>query len=247
MLSTVLPPVEKTPVGQHPYIIRLLKGVFNSRPPKVKLLPEWDLLKVLDMLQKSPFEPINKSDLKFVTWKTIFLIAITTFRRCSDLQSLRIGEGNVSVLHTGVFFIRHGLSKQDRPGHMGSKIFVPGFKENKLLDPKRALFHYLKMTDKFRCVDRSESKLFLSLNRPHNPVSCQTISNWIVSTIQLAYDDKKKGVKAHSTRAIGPSWALFKGSSMKAIMEAADWSRESTFVKFYLRNLDTNLNFLLSN
>jgi hypothetical protein len=27
MLSTVLPPVEKIPIGQHPYIIRLLKGV----------------------------------------------------------------------------------------------------------------------------------------------------------------------------------------------------------------------------
>ena len=29
MLSSVLPPVENKPVGQHPYIIRLLKGVFN--------------------------------------------------------------------------------------------------------------------------------------------------------------------------------------------------------------------------
>ena len=43
MLSSVLPPIDKVPIGQHPYIIRLLKGVFNSRPPKVKLLPDWDL------------------------------------------------------------------------------------------------------------------------------------------------------------------------------------------------------------
>ena len=43
MLSAVLPHYENVTIGQHPHIIRLLKGVFNSRPPKVKLLPEWDL------------------------------------------------------------------------------------------------------------------------------------------------------------------------------------------------------------
>lgn len=79
------------------------------------------------MLQKSPFEPMKNSVLKYVTWKTIFLFAITTFRRCSDLQALGIGDGNISVHSTGVFFIREGLSKQDRPGHNGSKIFVPNF------------------------------------------------------------------------------------------------------------------------
>ena len=83
--------------------------------------------------------------------------------------------------------------------------------------------------------------MFLSVNNPHKPVTCQTISIWIVSTIQMAYSDKKKAVKAQSTRAIGPSWALFKGSSMKTIMESADWSRESTFIKFYLRNLEPNV------
>ena len=240
MLSTVLPPVEKIPIGQHPYIVRLLKGVFNSRPPKVKLLPEWDLNKVLDNLQKSPFEPMKKADLKYVTWKTVFLIAITTFRRCSDLQALRLGDGNISVHSRGVFFIRDGLAKQDRPGHFGAKIFVPAFNDEKLLDPKRALTYYLKKTDCFRGEDRQDSKLFLATNSPHNPVSSQTISNWIVSTIQLCYNCKKS-VKAHSTRAIGPSWALYKGASMKSILEAADWSRESTFTRFYLRNLDPSV------
>ena len=36
MLSAVLPHYENVTIGQHPHIIRLLKGVFNSRPPKVK-------------------------------------------------------------------------------------------------------------------------------------------------------------------------------------------------------------------
>ncbi|XP_063411223.1 uncharacterized protein LOC134694156 [Mytilus trossulus] len=90
MLSSLLSPIDNVPIGQHPYIIRLLRGVFNSRPPKVNLVPEWDLQKVLDMLQKSPFEPLLKADIKCLTYKVVFLTAITTFRRCSDLQALRI-------------------------------------------------------------------------------------------------------------------------------------------------------------
>lgn len=72
MLSSVLSPVGKISVGQHPYIIRFLKGVFNSRPPKVKLVHEWDLPKVLQMLQSAPFEPIANASLKHLTFKTIF-------------------------------------------------------------------------------------------------------------------------------------------------------------------------------
>lgn len=99
-----------------------------------------------------------------------------------------------------------------------------------------------KRTEEFRQKEdgSDEPRLFLSLVKPHKPVSKQTIANWIVQTIKMAYDGNIN-VNAHSTRAIGPSWALFKGSTMKTIMEAADWSNESTFTKFYLRNVDMNI------
>ncbi|CAC5426474.1 unnamed protein product [Mytilus coruscus] len=212
--------------------------VFNSRPPKVKLVPEWDLHKILDMLQKSPFEPLREAEIKFVTYKVIFLTAITTFRRCSDLQALRIGEGFVNVQSRGITFLRPGLSKQDRQNHYGSKIFVPCFKDNKKLDPKRAIAIYLKRTEKVR---KDEGKLFLSLVKPFKPVSSQTIARWIVNTIKMAYGEDDFKVNAHSTRAIGPSWALFNGASMKSILESADWSTDTTFTKFYFRNVDVKV------
>ena len=84
-------------MGKHSFIIRLLKGVFNSRPPVNKIVPEWNLLIVFQVLKECPFEPMNKAPLKFVMWKTVFLIAITTFRHCGVLQSLTLGEENVSV------------------------------------------------------------------------------------------------------------------------------------------------------
>ena len=236
MLSVVLSPADGMPVGQHPDILRLLKGVFNSRPPEKRLMPEWDLKKVLDFLLGSLFEPISKVSLKYLTLKSVFLAAISTFRRCSDLQALRIDEGFMSIVPEGIIFIRDGLSKQDRPGHIGTKIFIPAFSRNVKLDPKRAIQMYLKKTEQFR---NDENRLFLSFNKPHKAVTSQTISSWIVSVLKQAYNDSDLKVKAHSTRTIGSSWALFKGASLSSILEAADWSRDSTFKKFYYRQLNS--------
>ena len=242
MLSAVLPPVQNCPVGQHPHISRLIKGVFHSRPPKTKLLPEWDLEIVLKALENKPFEPLNEASLKFVTLKTVFLTAITTFRRCSDLQSLRIDHESMKIQEKGITFIRHGLSKQDRQSHFGIKIHVPHFPERELLDPKRAINIYLDKTKNSRqkLEPSDKVKLFLAINEPHKPVATVTISNWIVQAIKTAYSDESLKVTAHSTRAIAPSWALYKGASTKSILDAADWSSESTFVKFYLRDLDSD-------
>ena len=44
-------------------------------------------------------------------------MAITTFRRCSDLQALRIDEHLKRIQEQGITFIRHGLAKQDREKH----------------------------------------------------------------------------------------------------------------------------------
>ena len=240
MLSSVLQPIDNIPVGQHPYIIRLLKGTFNSRPPRVKLLPEWDLRLILKLLKKPPFEPLWLAPLKYLTWKSVFLVAITTFRRSSDIQALMLGGGNVSMQNRAITFIRQGLSKSDRPRHVNSKIVVPAFSEDKLLDPVRVLKCYLKRTKKFRNFGQDQAKmgLFLSFMEPHKPVTSQTIAKWLVRVIKLAYEDSGTKVKGHSTRAIGPSWALYNGASMSSILDAADWSKESTFVRFYLRDLN---------
>lgn len=106
----------------------------------------------------------------------------------------------------------------------------------KKLDPARVLKFYLKKTKEFR--NEENSGLFLSINQPHTTVTSQTISKWLVKIIKLAYSDSEIKIRGHSTRAIGSSWALYNGASMKNILEAADWTKESTFVKFYLRDVN---------
>lgn len=55
--------------------------------------------------------------------------------------------------------------------------------------------------------------------------------------ISLAYSSKSlvppSGIRAHSTRGISTSWALFKGVTIQDICEVASWSSPLTFARFY--------------
>jgi hypothetical protein len=62
---------------------KLIKGIFNSNPILKPLLPNWDLTSVLWRLCDPPFEPFLSCDVKFLTWKTVFLIALATASRVS--------------------------------------------------------------------------------------------------------------------------------------------------------------------
>ena len=83
----------------------------------------------------------------------------------------------------------------------------------------------------------TKQQFFLGLNEPHRPVSVQTIASWIVQTLRITLADQTLKVKAHSTRAVASSFVLFKGASLESILSSADWSRASTFVQFYLRDV----------
>ncbi len=43
MLSVTLEPIVSTPVGQHPLVIRLLKGCYNQNPPLPRYATLWDI------------------------------------------------------------------------------------------------------------------------------------------------------------------------------------------------------------
>ena len=74
--------------------------------------------------------------------------------------------------------------------------------------------------------------LFVSFIEPHAPVSSATISRWLKSILALAGVDTAS-FQGHSVRSPASSTAKKLGVSSTEIMKVADWSRESTFLKFY--------------
>ncbi len=72
--------------------------------------------------------------------------------------------------------------------------------------------------------------------------SKHTISHWVRDVILLAYEvcglPSPPDIRAHSTRGVASSTALFRGVPLEDICMAAEWSSPHTFVRFY--NLDVN-------
>ena len=70
--------------------------------------------------------------------------------------------------------------------------------------------------------------------KPHNPVTSPTIARWIRTILSKAGIDTDT-FKAQSTRSAAVSTAASIGLTTNDILNAADWSSESVFRKFYYR------------
>ena len=239
MLSNMIGKTDGFKVGEHPRVIRLLKGIFHSKPPKKSLVPEWDLRLVLNYLKGTTFEPIDSVDPKLVTLKFAFLLAVTTARRVSDLSYLGIGT-HCRILPDSVTFLPTRLAKADDPSHFMTPVVVSSYDQDVTLCVIRTLKAYLSITQDRR-QGRNPNALLRTLVQPYNPATPQTISRWLVQVIRQAHEDagqcRPHRLRAHSVRAIAPSWAGKQGASLAHIMQAADWRRVPTFAKFYLRDL----------
>lgn len=73
-------------------IVRFFRAMAKIRPGPLISFPKWNLSLVLQGLTKSPFEPIEEASLRFLTLKTILLVAVTSGRRICEIQALSTQE-----------------------------------------------------------------------------------------------------------------------------------------------------------
>ena len=78
------------------------------------------------------------------------------------------------------------------------------------------------------------SYLFISLIKPYKQVTSSTIARWIKSILAKSGIDTNI-FKAHSVRGASTSAAADAGVTTNDILNAADWSNDSVFQKFYYR------------
>lgn len=117
-IATVHRGWSKSTVSLEKSLSDLIKGIFNSNPSIKPLLPNWDLPSVLWALTKHPFEPIESIDLKFLTWKTVFLVALASAARVSEIHALSIKESNYREESAGIRLLPNWqfLAKTQRLG-----------------------------------------------------------------------------------------------------------------------------------
>ncbi|KAI2646170.1 ORF V: Enzymatic polyprotein [Labeo rohita] len=77
-------------VGRNPLVTRFLRGALRLRPPVRPRVPTWDLSVVLEALCRPPFEPVEEISDRFLTIKTVLLLALSSLKRVGDLQALSV-------------------------------------------------------------------------------------------------------------------------------------------------------------
>ncbi|KAL0148244.1 hypothetical protein M9458_056476 [Cirrhinus mrigala] len=237
-----------TTVGQHPLIRRFMKGAHRSLPVTRRAVPGWDLSLVLEALSQQPFEPLGDIPLKLLSFKTALLLALASAKRVSDLHALSVHPPSTKFSLNGEkVYLRPNQAFMPKcfPAFMCEVLVLSAFhlppfssEEDQRLNalcPVHARRVYIDRTSLFRRSDQ----LFISWALPNtgNPISKQHLSHWLVEAISLAYESKgvlpPEGLKAHFTRGMATSWALFKGVSLQDICVAASWASPHTFIRYY--------------
>ncbi|XP_073687910.1 uncharacterized protein [Garra rufa] len=240
---------EGVSVGRHPLIGRFMKGVRRLRPVSKRLVPSWDLSMVLNALTQTPFEPLESVHIKFLSLKTVLLLALASAKRVGELHALSVhqtclkfspDDSKVTLLPNPAFVPKVSDSAYNCSALELRAFYPPPFsseEERKLhtLCPVRALRFYVNRTQSFRKND--QLLVSWATHCKGKPISSQRLSHWMVEAIELAYTSMglqaPEGLHAHSTRGISTSWALFKGISVGDICAAASWASPHTFIRFY--------------
>ena len=217
-------------IGKHPMMAKFMKGVFSLRPPEPKYFVTWDVRQVLDFLKT--WSPAESLSLKQLTLKLVMLAALITAARSSSVNKMNLCFRYFKP--HGVLFKVPGLTKCAGPKRPLQNLFLASFPPDRRLCFVNYLKQYEKVTKNLRQkTENTQNLLFISYVKPHKPVTSATIARWVKTVLSLAGID---GVfTAHSTRGASASAAARAGVALSDIMEAADWSRESTFKKFYHR------------
>ena len=243
-ISTTLKQMGRPSFSDDPLLKDVVQGKSLKEARSPKRFPAWDIFPVLKALRLHPFEPIDNCELRFLSFKTAFLTALASGRRCSAIHALAFRgvatepDGAISLR-----FIPEFLAKNQPVGVQAKPIVIKSLAsvlcnddEDITLCPVRALKTQFLRTP-------AKRRLFVSFREDkRSDISSPTISRWIKSVIRIAYStstvDKEPGsLRAHEVRAWAASLAWANNTSMTAILEAGYWFSQATFLQYYLRDV----------
>ena len=87
-LSCILYTDSGSPIGQHPLIIRFMKGVFEKRPALPRNMVTWDTNIVLNHVKS--LSPVKDLSLKNLTFKTVTMAALLSAQRSQTIHLLSL-------------------------------------------------------------------------------------------------------------------------------------------------------------
>ena len=197
-------------------LTRLLDSFHRDKPKGRRGVPTWNLSLVLHQLTQPPFEPLRKASLKHLTFKTVFLLALGSGKRRSEIhawvhRNIRLQEdwSNVSLSPSPSFISKNHLAKEG-PACV-APVIIPALAPS--LDRSlKALRYYL---DKTKDLRSGKELVFVSFRKSfQKDIVPATVSSWIKQTIVLCYHlsdqqaQQLHQVRAHDVRVFAASKAF---------------------------------------
>ena len=217
-------------------MVRFMKGVYNLRPMRSRYCQTWSVDIVLNYLRK--LSPVRKLTLKELSLKLVMLVALTNAARVQTIHLLSVNS--FTKFNSEFVFRFENVLKQSRPGFDYSVLRLKAYPPDRRLCVYTVLKEYLARTKDIR--GKSENKLLLSYIRPYKAVTRDTISRWIKLVMtRSGIDTNIYG--SHSIRSASTSKAKLKMVPVTDILQKAGWSRQSTFTKFYDREINESDRF----
>ena len=166
---------DKLNISTDENLTHLLDSFHRDKPKGRQDIPAWNFSLVHNQLSKAPFEPLRKASLKHLTFKTVFLLALGSGKRRSEIhawlyKNIRHQENwsQVSLYPSPSFLSKNQLGRDD-PASV-APVVIPALastldrslSEDRTLCPIRALWYYL---DKTKDLRQGKDLIFVSLGR----------------------------------------------------------------------------------
>jgi integrase len=233
-LSTLLLPIDGVSIGEHPLVIRFMKGVWRLRTPAPKYAVTWDVNLVFELFRTwsaSADLPLNMLAMKLAA-----LIVLVTGQRVQTLSKIQVNNINVSQSVQIVITDKLKTTGIRMPNPV---LKLPAYSLEPKLCVVEAIKCYLDKTKEIRTGD----KLFIRSCKPYSAVCSQTIGKWLVKVLTEAGVNTRH-FGAHSFRHASTSAAASKGICVDSILSCVGWSRNSSvFANYYNKPIDTSSSF----
>ena len=228
-------------ISTSPILKDLIRSFEISAPRPIFPPPPWDLDKVLQFLSGPPFEPLARASFLDKTKKALFLLAMATAKRVSELQALSFSvsfQGEDLVLYYNPFF-RAKTESVANP--LPRSIIVPSLSDfagnlpERVHCPVRAIKYLRKAA---RSASFILSRLFVSPRNPERAMSKNAMSFYLR---QLIVDSgavsSARSPRAHDIRGIATSLNYYSNLSLSNLMQVATWRSNHVFASRYLKEV----------
>ena len=228
-------------ISSSPILKDLVRSFEISAPRPIFPPPPWDLDKVLEFLSGPPFEPLARASFLDKTKKALFLLAMATAKRVSELQALSFSvsfQGEDLVLYYDPFF-RAKTESVINP--LPRSVVVPSLSDfagnlaERLHCPVRAIKYLRKAA---RSASFIPSRLFVSPKNPKRSMSKNAMSFYLR---QLIVDSgavsSTRPPRAHDIRGIATSLNYYSNLSLTSLMQVATWKSKRVFASRYLKEV----------